>query len=181
MKTLKNLFLIALLFVATTSQAQTDKATTERIIDAQNYVFVATTAFPMNAMDISKVLNRMPGANGGGAINLTGTSYDIAVTKDSLVAYLPYYGRAYTARPGNTDGGIKFKSKAFTYKNTKRKKGGWIITMTPKDVKDDLNSNYALTLTVTTAGYGTLTVTSNNQQTITFNGYLAEPKPKKAG
>lgn len=176
MKTLKNLFIIALLFAAVQSNAQTDKATTARIIEAQNYVFVATMAFPLNAMDISKVLNRMPGANSGGAINLNGSNYDVKVTKDSLVCYLPYYGRAYTVKPGINEGGIKFKSKDFNYKSEIRKKGGWIITMNPKDVKDDYNANYALTLTVTTAGYATLTVNSNNQQSITFNGYLAEPK-----
>ena len=179
MKTLKNIFLAVLLLSVTQLKAQTDKATTQKIIDAQNYVFVATMAFPMNSADISKILNRMPGANSGGAINLNGSNYDLNVTKDSVVAFLPYYGRAFTARIGNNEGGIKFKSKDFTYKKEIRKKGGWIISIKPKDVKDDFNANYNLMLNVTTSGYATLTVNSNNQQPITFNGYLAEQKVKK--
>ncbi|SEA21201.1 DUF4251 domain-containing protein [Pedobacter hartonius] len=178
MKTLKNIFLFALLFSVVKLSAQTDKATTARIIAAQNYVFVATTAYPLNAADINKIMSRLPGYNGGGNINLTGSSYDLSVTTDSLVAYLPYYGRSYTPKYGSIDeNGIKFKSKDFNYKSSARKKGGWNITMTPKDIKD----NYSLTLLITTSGYGTLTVNSNNQQSITFNGYIAETKPKKAG
>jgi hypothetical protein len=177
MRTLKNLFLVILLFSAAGLKAQTDKATTLKILEAQNYVFVATSAMPMNASDINKVMSRMPGYTGGaGNINLNGSSYDLTVTKDSVVAYLPYYGRSFTPKIGGIDeGGIKFKSKSFSYKATMRKKGGWLVTITPKDVRD----NYRLTLIVTTAGYATLTVTNNTQQPISFSGYMAEPKPKK--
>lgn len=176
MKTLKFIALFALVFAATQLSAQTDKATTARIITAQNYVFVANTAIPLNASDINKVMNRMPGYAGGGNINLTGSNYDLSVTTDSLVAYLPYFGRSYTPKMGSiNEGGIKFKSKDFSYKITPRKKGGWNISMNPNDVKE----NYRLNLLVTESGYGTLTVNSNNEQTITFNGYIAETKAKK--
>ncbi|MET1054505.1 MAG: DUF4251 domain-containing protein [Pedobacter sp.] len=176
MKTLKNILLIALLFTAVKSKAQTDNVTTARIVEAQNYVFVATTALPLNAADINQIMNRMPGYNGGGTINLSGSSYDLSVTKDSVVSYLPYYGRSYTPKYGTLDeNGIKFKTKKFDYKSSPRKKGGWNIAVRPKDVKD----NYTLNLVITESGYGTLTVNNNNQQSITFNGYIAETKPKK--
>jgi len=177
MSTLKHILLLFLLIAGIGAKAQTDEATTARIVAAQNYVFVATTAFPLNANDINKILTSMPGYVGGGNINLTGSNYDLTVTKDSVVSYLPYYGRSYVPKIGNPidDNGIKFKSKDFNYKSEVRKKGGWLITMAPKDVKD----NYRLTLLITKSGYGTLTVINNNQQSITFNGYLAEAKPKK--
>lgn len=177
MKTLKSIVLLALIFSAVQLRAQTDKVTTAKIIEAQNYVFVATQAYPLNAADINKIMNRMPGYSGGGTINLTGSNYDLTVTKDSVIAYLPYYGRSYTPKIGGSidDNGIKFKSKKFTYKSALRKKGGWNISIDPKDSKD----NYSLTLQVTTSGYATLTINSANQQAITFNGYLSEPKPKK--
>jgi hypothetical protein len=177
MRTLKNFFIVALLLSAVQLQAQTDKATTIKILDAQQYVFVATSASPLNASDINQVLTRMPGYTGGaGNIILTGSNYDLSVTPDSVVAYLPYYGRSYTPKMGGIDeGGIKFKSKKFSYKKTARKKGGWIITIIPKDVKD----NYSLTLTTTESGYASLTVTNNTQQPITFSGNLAAQKPVK--
>jgi uncharacterized membrane protein YciS (DUF1049 family) len=176
MKTLKISILSVLLLVTVAVNAQTDKATTAKVIAAQNYVFVANTAFPLNASDINQIMNKMPGYSGGGSVNLNGSNYDLSVTKDSLVAYLPYFGRSYTPKIGNpNDSGIKFKSKDFDYKTTARKKGGWMINMNPKDV----GNNYRITLLVTETGYGTLTVNSNNEQTITFNGYIAETKPKK--
>lgn len=175
MKTLKNIFFLAFLFAATQLHAQTDKATTARIVAAQNYVFVASTAFPLNSSDINRVMSRMPGYTGGGNINLSGSNYDLTVTKDSLTAYLPYYGRSYTPKIGNPDdSGIKFKSKDFNYKITQKKKG-WYVSMNPKDVKD----NYNLSLTITESGYGTLVINSTNQQSITFEGYLSESKPAK--
>jgi len=177
MRTLKNFFFVALLFTAGQLHAQTDKATTIKILEARNYVFVANSASPLNATDINNVMRRMPGYTGGaGNIILTGANYDLSVTADSVVAYLPYYGRSFTPKMGGIDeGGIKFKSKKFSYKSTPRKKGGWIITIATKDVKD----NYSITLVATEKGYASLTVTNNTQQPITFNGVLSEPKPKK--
>lgn len=177
MKTLKNILSLVLFFSALQLSAQTDKATTARIIGAQHYVFVATTANPLNASDINRIMSRMPGYTGGGSINLAGSNYDLTVTPDSLVSYLPYFGRSYDPKIGGLtdDNGIKFKSKKFKYKATARKKGGWSITMDPKDIKD----SYNLGLLVTESGYATLTVNSSTQQSISFNGYLEEPKPKK--
>lgn len=178
MKTLKNLILMALLCSAVQLNAQTDKATTAKIVAAQNYVFVATTAYPQNSSDISRVMDKIPGSNGGGGtINLTGSTYDLKVTPDSLVAYLPYYGRSYTPKIGSTDdSGIKFKSKKFSYNVVNRKKGNQVITIKTQDVQ---KGNYQLILTVTESGYASLSVINNDQQPITFNGYLAEPKVKK--
>jgi hypothetical protein len=179
MRALNYISIACLMIWGTQLHAQTDKATTKRIIEAQNYVFVATTAYPLNQMDISRIMSRMPGANNSGTINLSGSNYDVNVKKDSIVVYLPYYGRAYTAKYGSNEGGIKFKSKDFDYKVETKKKGNWVISMKPNDVKDNYNSNYRLTLNVSTNGYCTLMVTSTNQQAISFYGYLAEQKVKK--
>ena len=46
------------------------------------------------------------------------------------------------------------------------------IQISPKDTKDGVRMN----LTDSDNGYATLNVSSNNKQSITYNGYLAEPK-----
>lgn len=176
METFKNLLIIVLLFSGLPSKAQTTQETTTKIVEAKNYVFVASSANPLNAADINNVMSRMPGYTGGGNINLTGSSYNLTVTPDSLVSYLPYYGRSYTPKIGDpNDSGIKFKSKDFTYKSTPNKKGGWLILINPKDVKD----NYNLTLSITKAGRATLSITSNSQQAISYEGNITEPELKK--
>lgn len=175
MKLIKKIGLLVFSIFALNANAQTDKATTTRIVDEKSYVFVATNAMPMNSTDINNIMNKMPGVNTGGNISLNGSSYDLQVSPDSIITYLPYYGRAYSAPMSNDEGGYKFKSKSFTYKTTKRKKGGWEIEISTKDVKDNVRMN----LSLNENGYGTLSVISNNKQSISYNGYLSEPKKAK--
>ena len=121
-------FFFALTFVALNSTAQTDKATTTKIVNEKNYVFVATTAIPMNSSDISNILSKMNGNAAGGIINLTGSNYDLKIMPDSIIAFLPYYGRSFNAPMSNDDSGVKFTSTKFTY-NTIKSKKGWNITI----------------------------------------------------
>ncbi|NQX54951.1 DUF4251 domain-containing protein [Pedobacter panaciterrae] len=174
MKTLKNTLLLVIMFIAIQVSAQTDKETTAKLVEAKTLVFNATTALPMANMDLNKVLQRFPGGQGSGAIQLSGSQYTLTIAKDSVEAYLPYYGRAYSANLNPNDSGIKFKSKDFTYKTEKRKKGGWLITIRPKDTKDV----QSLTLSVGEKGYAVLNVTSNYRQAIAFNGFISEPVAK---
>lgn len=174
MKIIRNILILSALFMAMQVGAQTDKETTMRIVTDQNFVFNASSAMPMSNYEVNRVLSSMPGG-GSGTIQLSGSQYDLAVTKDSVVAYLPYYGRAFTATMNPDDAGIKFKSKDFTYKMNKKKKGSWVITMNFKDAKD----TQTMTLNVSENGYASLNVNSNNRQPISFNGYLSEPKEKK--
>jgi len=175
MKTIKNILVFAALFIAMQVNAQTDKETTIKVINAQHFIFNATSAMPLANMDVNNILSKMPGGNGGGLIQLSGSQYLLTVTKDSVEAYLPYYGRAYTATMNPDDSGIKFKSKNFKYKADKKKKGSWLITINPKDTRD----TQSMTLNVSENGYATLNVNSNNRQSISFNGYISEPKEKK--
>lgn len=176
MKSLKKLVLIALGLIAFTANAQTDKASTTRIVEAKNFIFAATSAIPLNSSDVNNVLSRMSGPATAGMINLTGGSYDLKITADSIVAYLPFYGRAYSAPYGidNTESGYKFTSKKFNYESKKGKKRGWDVFIQTNDVKDNVRMN----LSISESGYATLTVTSVNKQSITYNGYLSEIEKK---
>ncbi|GGI22549.1 hypothetical protein GCM10008119_03200 [Pedobacter mendelii] len=156
--------------------AQTDKETTTKIVADKNYIFTANNAMPLANNDISRIMSSFPGGQGGsGTINLSGSQYDLKVTKDSIVAYLPYYGRAYSAPYNPTDGGIKFTSKKFTYKESKNKKGTYSINISTNDLKKE---NYQLYLSISQNGYASLMVNSINKQSINFNGLLEEPKKK---
>nr|WP_276902902.1 DUF4251 domain-containing protein [Pedobacter kyonggii] len=173
MKRLNLTLSLAFLLIGVQLFAQTNKETTLKIVADKNYTFVANTALPMSNNDINRVLAMMPGSQGGGSINLTGSQYDVKVTKDSIVAYLPYYGRSFSAPMDPTQGGIKFTSKDFTYTESKNKKGLYTIQINTKDVKRE---NYRFTINISTNGYASLTASSMNKQPIIFNGYLDEPK-----
>ncbi|NII84905.1 MULTISPECIES: DUF4251 domain-containing protein [unclassified Pedobacter] len=173
MKRLNLILSLAFLSLGFQSFAQTNKETTVKIVADKNYTFVANSAMPMSNNDVNRVLAMMPGGQGGSTINLTGSQYDVKVTKDSIVAYLPYFGRSFSAPMDPTQGGIKFTSKDFTYTESKNKKGVYTIQINTKDVKRE---NYRFTINISTNGYASLTASSVNKQPIIFNGYLDEPK-----
>jgi len=174
---MKHIKLLSILFLASIAQAfsQTDKQTTARIIADKNYVFTANTAMPMSNQEINQVLRNFLGSQGGGVINLSGAAYDFIVTPDSIVAYLPYYGRSFSAPYNPTEGGIKFTSKKFSYTQTKNKKGSYLVNIKTKDLNTE---NYQMALSVSVNGYATLMVNSNNKQPINFNGVLSKPNKK---
>ena len=169
------LFTTAALFVGCTIYTKTDKVDASNMIAAKQFTFMATSATPMNTQDISKIMGKMQGGAQSSLINLSGEGYELKVTPDSIVAYLPYYGRSYSAPTNPSDGGIKFTSKKFDYKSTKGKKGSWNIDL---DIKD-ASESYRLNLNISENGYASLSVNSNNKQSISYQGYVIEPIKKK--
>jgi hypothetical protein len=152
------LFLIALFVVIPDTNAQTKKEKKaakaleiKNLIDSQQYVFYALNAIPTG------MRQRM----------LT-SEYTLAVTKEKITCDLPYFGRAFTAPIGSTEGGITFTSTDFEYTIVNRDKGGWDITIQPKNTGVAREMN----LTVFDNGTATLQVTSNNRQPISFNGFV---------
>lgn len=149
------LLLMVLLGVSATYAQTDDKAQQiKNLIESKNYVFKAQTVFPL-----------------GGRSRILTSDYDMRILGDSVVAYLPYFGRAYSAPIDPSEGGIHFTSTQYDYKVQFNKKG-WNITILPKDTRDARE----LSLNVTQSGYATLVVNSNNRQPISFNGYIAARK-----
>ena len=144
--------LITVTSCVSSSSAQDKDADIKGLIDAKRYVFIAQSATPM----------------GGRFVQLT-SDYDLKIRPDSVISYLPYYGRSYSAPLDPTQSGIQFTSTDFEYTQKARKKGGWDIVIKPKDVRDPRQ----LSLTVSEGGNATLQVVSNDRQAISFSGYIA--------
>ncbi|MBK0379107.1 DUF4251 domain-containing protein [Mucilaginibacter segetis] len=158
MKTLLKLcFILTLIFsIINTVNAQNKKAdkTNEikQLVNSQKYIFKAAYMYPSY----------------GGQKYLS-TDYDLYVGRDTVKAYLPYYGVAYFGVGYNTDdNGIKFTSTDFDYTVKDKKKGSWYIVIKPKDIH---NTNQ-LILNISPNGYADLTVISNNRQRIRFDGNI---------
>jgi len=130
-----------------------DKAKINKLtekVEGRNYTFVARSAIP----------------SGFKSINLD-PSYTLRVTKDTIEAYLPYYGRAYTAPIDPTDGGIKFTSTKFDY-SMNPKNDIWEIKIDTKDTKGSVK----LYLSIGQSGYTTVSVQDVNRQPISFYGVI---------
>ncbi len=121
------------------------------IVNAKNYIFQADDAFPLK----------------GNIIHLS-FGYALKVTPDTIICNLPYYGQAYQANLAQKDSGYKFTSTHFDYKAEVRKKGGWNITIKPKDAGYGLQ----LDLTIQPTGSANLQITSNDRQSISYSGAI---------
>jgi len=138
------------------SQRKAEKqAEVKKMVDNSNFSFEANYAIPQ-----------------GSATRVLTSTYDLKIRKDSVTAFLPYFGVAHLAPPiGSDDGGIKFTSTNFNYKQRELKKGGWEITIKPRD-KDitDWKDVQQMILNVSPEGYASLLVISSNRDPISFQG-----------
>ena len=101
--------------------------------------------------------------------------YDVKVNKDTVVAYLPYYGRAYSAPMDPREGGIKFTSTDFDYKLEPGKKAGnWKLDIRINDTPRDVNMFFD----IWEGGTSRLTVSDSNRQTISFSGDIETKQDK---
>ena len=142
--------------ISIAQQSKEDKKREKRneianLINEKNFVFEAQTAYP----------------TAGRQVNLT-SPYDVRVSGDSIISYLPYFGRAYVAPVNPDDAGIKFTSVSNSYNLKDKKSSGWDITILPKDTKD-VRQMY---LSVSEDGYASLNIISNNRQAIRFQGIV---------
>lgn len=149
------IYLMAML--GTTHEAMAQALTQEQelalksALESQAYNFIALTVIPL----------------AGGERELI-THYSVSVSKDSVVCDLPYIGQSYTAPTTNSYEGIKFSSTKFDYKLSTRKKGGWDISIRPKDIHDNNHINISIYKNGTVYCY----VTNTNRQSISFSGYI---------
>jgi len=147
---------------AQSTRAQKDSVKTARLaamIEQKDFVFKADMVYPL----------------GGRSRNLSADNYDLVIAGDTVTAYLPYFGRAYSAPINPSGGGIEFTSTNVDYSSTVRKKGGWEISIKRKDGNDPQQ----MFLTISTGGYATLQVSSVNRQSISFNGTIVPRKKRK--
>lgn len=133
------------------------QVTVAQMLADHNYIFRAETVLPQK-----------------GRMRQLTSEFDLTVTPDTLISYLPYFGRAFVAPVNPTEGGIKFTSVDFSYKEVNKKKKRWEITIEPRDA----GSVQQLFLTVFDNGTASLRVNDRNRQSISFNGRIEAGPPR---
>lgn len=128
-----------------------EKGMIEDMIRNHSFIFVAERMNPLRGR--SRILT---------------SSYDVRVKNDSLVSFLPYFGRAYTAPIDPTKVGTQFTSTNFTYQVNAEKNDRWRVSLIPKDV----SSIQELLFTIFDNGTTSLSITSTSKDHISYEGYL---------
>jgi hypothetical protein len=133
-------------------EKQTSYQKLKRGIDAKQFHFLATSAT----------------GSRGRTVQLMGGDF-IFLGADSLTVALPFYGSdTQTSHYGASkeDAGINFHTHEFSYKADTTKKGGWDITIQPKNQK----SASRIYLSITSTGSCRVSVNSSGRSTMTFYG-----------
>ncbi len=159
------LFILIVLLQHSQGYAQTKaekkaahEAQVKQLVESQNFIFLAQTMYPQ----------------GGRSRQIIADNYTVVVLTDSVISDLPYIGKAYSATPGSSDGGIRFTSVKFDYVMSPGKKSGWNISIKPTDQSDVREMSFI----ITESGSTTINVLSNNRQSISFLGTIEERKKK---
>lgn len=159
MKTKKQILmlLLALLVGLPTLSAQSKKEKKEqkkeavkKLIASENYKIDVRTALPMR----------------GRSIPLT-SPYSLEIRNDSVISYLPYFGRAYSIPYGGGDG-LNFKAPLKEYDMEMDKKENAVIRFVARNPED----KYEYRVKVYSNGSASIDVNMQNRQSISFQGEL---------
>lgn len=150
------LFTLPVLSFSQNTVDTTDMSATAKMLFYRSYQFKAITVLPMS----------------GKEKNVGGDNYTLKITKDQVLADLPYFGKSTTAPIGSTDVGMKFSSKDFSYESNELTKQREQITIKPKDVSD-ISEIYMIVYPDASAD---LRITSLSRQAISYHGKIEATK-----
>ena len=150
MRTRTFLLIIVLSSTAVVTQAQ-EIEDLEEFVESGKFLFTADRAFP----------------SGGPSVNLINRSNKVEFNGDTAKGDLAYFGKAHNASVAYSadGGGIKFDGEMMN-KEIKVKKKNVILSFKMKAPGDQ----YSCSLTITSSGSATLSISSNNKSSISYNG-----------
>ncbi|MFS8083696.1 MAG: DUF4251 domain-containing protein [Ginsengibacter sp.] len=131
------------------------QAQLQNIIQNQQFIFAAESVTPQR-----------------GSIKILTTPYDVTVKKDTLVSFLPYFGRAYQAPVNPTDVAVQFTSTKFKYSVMPAKKNSWEVKIVPMDNSDIRE----MIFDIFNDGSASLNILSNYRDAISYRGHIAAIK-----
>lgn len=121
----------------------------EELLNSKTFEFIANTAYPAS----------------GTPKNLVGSSYSVSFSPEMIISNLPFYGRGYSGMAMGRDKGMRFQGKPEKFSIEKKKE---------YEVKTIVNDGdtFEISLSVSDSGYATLTISSNNRGTISYQGEI---------
>jgi hypothetical protein len=123
----------------------------EKLVNSKEFVFIGETAFPA----------------GYRSVTLSTNSNYVKFHPENIESYMPYYGRTYNAGASMNDPGLKFEGNPteYTLETTKKDHRIKAVVKGPAD-------NYTISLIVSFDSSASLSITSNNRNSISYNGQI---------
>lgn len=130
---------------------QKEQAVKEKIL-SENYKISVNTAYPRR----------------GRNVQLT-SPYSVEIRNDSVLSYLPFYGRAYTIPYGGGEGLI-FSAPLKEYTMEMNKKGTAKVKFTARSPED----RFTFSISIFSNGSASINVNMQNRESISFSGQVDE-------
>lgn len=132
----------------------------EKLVESGNFLFIADRAFP----------------SGGSSVDLLNRPNEVEFSGENARGHLAYFGRSHNAASAYTQdgGGIRFDGEMMK-KDIKTKKKKIMLSFTMKGDRDQ----YSCFLSISASGSASLSVNSNNQSSINYNGVITPKKEEK--
>lgn len=134
-------------------KSQKEYVQIKEIVEFKKYLF-----------EINKVI-----PNGGPSINVSGHSYYIEITMDSIYTSIPYFGKVHTSGGYGNNGGVSFDGYiddySVTLDDTSKK-----VTLKISSKKD--NERIEFIINVYNSGNSSIMMKSMNRSTIRYLGQL---------
>jgi len=138
--------------IARAQQPDSLKSSLQQKLEQQQFTFVAKSVTPFR-----------------GRQRFLDGSYDVKVSKESVVSYLPFFGVSQSAPLTDAESGIKFTSTRFEYKVEKGKKNKWNVEI---KFSDQGSGTSKFTMVVFDNGNASLNVYSPYRDPISFDGFV---------
>ena len=146
-------------------KAEKEKKRVERemeiaaLVQSKSFVFKGNRAIP----------------TGYKSMDLTTNPNFVRFSPDLIVSEMPFFGRAYSISYGGSDSGLKFEGKPEIYTIQKKRKN-YEVEAKIKGTGD----SYTINLSISFEGSSTMTISSNNRTSISYNGKIsALEKPQE--
>jgi hypothetical protein len=131
----------------------------EAMVNAREFVFVPRTALPTGMKQIYLSINQ----------------FYIKFHPDNIDSYMPFYGRAYSGVGYGSDTGMTFKGTPEKFTIEKKGKTFHINLV----VKGE-NDIYSLFLSVGFEGGASLSISTNNRSSISYQGEVSAPEKSES-
>lgn len=152
---LGSILTLLLMACATTAERAARQAETASVVNAavadRHYKITITQAYPQR----------------GGSVNVS-RDFFLEVKGDTLVSYLPFFGRAYRSLYGGTEKGLNFTETIRKYEQAKSKAGVTRIRMQARNEED----SYVYTVEIADNGKASIRVQAMERDDMRYDGDL---------
>ena len=168
--------LLTLLHSCGSTKNSLDTKATENftnLIKDRSFEFTADWANPMATQGLNAISNAglLPPGSNAGSIQINGTANLLKVKGDSVMANLPYYGERRFGGGYGSNTGIEFEGIPKNYtEDYDTDKQQYNISF----LMDKKMENYNVNIFVFPNKTATVTVTSNQRNTIRYQGHVAK-------